>query len=273
MEVFHESKNKNVQLWLDLRQTTISPQTALLHLTNDIWDEYTPPSDKSFLVDKVLVNHNHNIDCIANDIRDEFETEVGLLSFSEETNELFEMNSEGVMIPIGHVVNVKDENGNGVININVDPMPILETVSRGEWVLLDVNENVDSGSISSLVELVSSTSTAGVFGGLAASAGELSLSSSPSASSSPGGIGFSCQSEASVVEIGGLIKSFSGNKVYERTKSGILVQSLDEGEDNNERTNDFGGGGAPLEYAIVMPFDAMLWKTSSFVFGASAIEP
>lgn len=247
-----ESKNEMVQLWLDLRQSTIPPQTALLHLANDIWDEYTPPKDKSFIVDKVLVNYNHNVDTFARDIREEFENEVGILSYSKESSQLHEMNSEGIMMPLGSAINVNDDGGNGVVNVNVDPMPVLEAVSRGEWVLLDIDENVDSGSISNLAELVSTCSISGGMFGLMGSNSEVSSR----------GMAFSCQTQSSIVEMGALIHSLSGNKGYKTTESGILVQSLDNNEDRVT-----GGGNASLEYAIVMPFDALLWKTTSFVFG------
>lgn len=248
-----ESKNMNVQLWLDLRRTTIPPQTALLHLTDDLWDEYTPPSNKSFLVDKVLINQSNGIEKIADDLMEEFETEVGLLSYCEEKNEILEMNDEGVMLPFGKVVNVEDETGKGVINVNVDPMPVLEAVSNGEWVILDVNGDVDTSSILTLIELVSNACQSPLF------------SSPSSSSSSTGGIGIRCESQSSVMEMGALIKSLCGSKGYETNESGILVQSSDENQ--NQISDDTKSGDAPIGFAIVMPFDSVLWQTSSFIYG------
>ncbi len=291
------STNNPVELWLDLRQSSIPPQTALLHLANDIWDEYTPPDNKSLIVDKILVpltdGRNMNMDQIVRDIREEFEDEVGILSISnkigidnDSDNEndiddpqlyLSEVKDDNILIPFGKVINVKDESGNGMINVNVNPMPVLETVSRGEWVVLDVDENVDPASISSLVELVSTATSSssagfgllenGLVGDVTGTANDSSEEEDPS-TCRVGGMAFRCDTQASVVEMGALIQSFSGNnKGYQTTASGILVQSTSDDESENEsRTND-----ASMRFAIVMPFDALLWKTSSFVYSASDI--
>ena len=284
------STNNPVELWLDLRQSSIPPQTALLHLANDIWDEYTPPDNKSLIVDKILVpftdGRSMNMDQIVHDIREEFEDEVGIVSISkniaiDNDNEdgkedpqlyLSEVKDDNILVPFGKVINVKDESGNGMINVNVNPMPVLETVSRGEWVVLDVDENVDPASISSLVELVSTatSSTSAGFGLLengSVGDGPGSEEEDPS-TSRVGGMAFRCDTQASVVEMGALIQSFSGNnKGYQTTASGILVQSTSD----DESENDSWMKDASMRFAIVMPFDALLWKTSSFVYSASDI--
>lgn len=250
--LFQPLTGAEVELWLDLRQTSMPPQTALLHLTNDLWDEYKPPGDKSFIVDKVLMNMNDNLGAIVDDIRDEFETEIGVMIMDE--GKMYEINEGGIMLPVGKGVKIEmDENGG--INVNKDPLPVLDAVSKGEWVILDDHTEGDNASISNLVELVSSG--AGVFNMGTTNADESPLS--------PGGLGLSCSTQARVMEMGALIQSVSGGKGFETTESGILVQSTENSSNSNGGVSRDGNA---IEYAIAMPFDAMLWKTSSLIFGS-----
>lgn len=237
-------KNCNVELWLDLRcQSSVSPQAALEHLKNDVWEKYTTSSDdKSLIVDKILTRQHKNINSIVNSLRQDYDAEVGLMI--HEKDSIHEINDNGIMLPCGKVVNV-ELGKSGITNLNADPMPVLETVSKGGWVVLDANEDVDDYSISSLVEVVSDGVDAfGAFDGACRDKSSLGLSS--------GGIGLSCSTQSSVMEMGAVISSLVGRKKFEITDSGIIIQS----QTCNEHDS--------TTYAIVMPFDSLLWKTSSF---------
>jgi len=241
----NEEPNQNqVQLWLDLRKSSISPQAALLHLSNDLWEEFVPPNNKSFIVDKVVINMCANLNTIVRDIREEFETEIGILVVDRDG--IFEINDAGSMSSTGTGTIIDlDRDDKGLILLNVNPLPVLDAVSKGEWVLLDVDDNVDTGDVSNLVELVSNGLAFGGLGG--------------SDVASFGGIGVTCSSQADVMEMGALVQSLSGKKGYKATKSGILVQNGDTAAGVSTSES--------IGYAIVMPFDAQLWKTSSFVLG------
>lgn len=287
-EFKQEIYGNDVELWLDLRDTSMPPLAALLHLTNDLWDEYIPPSNKSFIVDKVIMNKNHfqNLSQLVSDIREEFEDEIGLVVVENEVeipiigqddngsdsalysdNKLiFEINELELMIPLGKCIEISKDR-DGVVNSNINPMPILEIVSDRKWVVLDSEEDVDKNSICSLVEfLVNGVKTFGNF----SLGGEDEVSLASSDLSNPnGGIGIACNDEGNVVEMAALLRSLGGNKI-ETTDSGIIFQSSSDNiriyqggeEDQSSSTTGLG-------YAIVMPFDAMLWKTASFLFGSS----
>jgi len=198
-------------------------------------------------------SNGNNLNGIVNDVREEFENEIGLMVVVEDNNDLYEIDEEGALVATGKVFNVERDRRSGAINVNSNPMPVLEIVSGGKWVVVDANEDIDNDTISRLVEFVSNSAGACAFGALG---GELSSS---------GGIALSCSTQARVVEMGALIKALSGNKGYKATASGVLVQSSDESSSSSS-SND--GSSSSIAYAIVMPFDALLWKTSSFVFGA-----
>ena len=249
----NEEPNQNqVQLWLDLRRSSIAPQAALLHLTNDLWEEFVPPNNKSFIVDKVIINMCANLNSIVRDIREEFETEIGILVADRDG--IFEIDDAGIMSSTGTGTIIDlDRDDKGVITLNVNPLPVLDAVSKGQWVLLDVDNSVDAGDVSNLVDLVSN--------GLAFGASD---GASNDALVSSGGIGVTCSSQSDVMEMGALVQSLSGTKGYTRTKSGILVQNGD--------TAAGVATSASIGYAIVMPFDAQLWMTSSFILGITENE-
>mmetsp|Transcript_5083 Transcript_5083/g.7162 ORF Transcript_5083/g.7162 Transcript_5083/m.7162 type:complete len:344 (-) Transcript_5083:17-1048(-) len=282
-----ESYGNDVELWLDLRNTSMPPQAALLHLTNDLWDEYIPPSNKSFIVDKVIVNKKYiqNFSQLISDIREEFEDEISLVVVEDEDGipmsgqdgngsgsalysgkkSLFEIDDLEVMIPMGKCIKIAKDR-DGVVNSNVNPMPILEIVSSGKWVLLDSEENVDKESICSLVEFI--VNGVDTFGKISLGGSDESSLPSSDLSNPNGGIGIACNDDGNVVEMAALLRSLSGNKI-ETTDSGILLQSSSDnsGTDQDGEDEELSSK-AGVGYAIVMPFDAMLWKTASFLFGA-----
>ncbi|GFH57949.1 hypothetical protein CTEN210_14425 [Chaetoceros tenuissimus] len=243
-----EPRQSQVQLWLDLRKTSVPPLTALLHLTNDLWDEYIPQADKSFIVDKVLVGENSSLKNVAEMIYDEFETEVSILV--AEDDKLYELGNDiGFMTEKGSIIEIKKEGE--YVNVDTNPLPVLDIVSKGSWVLLDKEKYIENDSITNLVELLSSS--APMFGSLEESTSVKAY----------GGVGLSCESQSDVVEMGAMIQALQSSKGYQTTDTGILVQKDTE---VNQVEGDEGGS---IEYALCLPFDAQLWKTSSYLFGAA----
>ena len=62
------SVSSEIELWLDLRRSSVAPQAALMHLCNDLWDEYAVPENKYFLVDKVVMNHKNDLSSVIQDV-------------------------------------------------------------------------------------------------------------------------------------------------------------------------------------------------------------
>lgn len=269
----------STELWLDLRGTTIPPQEALLHITNDLCDELSPIRNKSFIVDKVLINTSDikDIKKIAINMWEEFENQISLViiedgdadTFFEDNqchDELFEIDERKGMIPIGRVVPIQ-KNDDGLVNINVDPMPVLDTVKGGKWAVLDTNNGVGSKPICSLVEFVSNGINSITF---IDSLSNQKLDAG-SRSSSVGGIGVRCQTHGNIVEMGSLFKTSMDSKHYKVTDSGILVQMNENGDPYTDkgqmlRKEVSGHNKSEMNYAIILPFDTTLWKTASLVF-------
>ena len=66
-----------------------------------------------------------------------------------------------------------------MITLNINPLPVLDVISKGDWVMLNVNDYIEAGDVSNLIELVSNG--AAVFGALGAGVGADADSKSPKA--------------------------------------------------------------------------------------------
>jgi hypothetical protein len=228
-----------VELWLDLRQSSIPPKAALMYLSNDLWDEYTVPDHKTFLVDKVVMNDKSDLSSAIRDVNEEFEDKIGMIV--SDNDQIYEVQQESMTrISIGRVFPVIEKE-KGIVNINENPLPILDKIADGKWSIIDEEaqgtENTKS-AIRSIVELASNS-----LGGYSASS-----------SSIGGGIAVSCNSDGDILNMCALVVSLGGT--FSETDSGILVKTENS---TSPKTNK-------LQYAILIPFEACLWKTASFVF-------
>ena len=80
-----------------------------------------------------------------------------------------------------------------------------------------------------------------------------------------GGIAIDCSSNAEIFDAGALIKSLSDGRdgAYKTTESGILVQTNEVSDPGIIPSTEQNNGS--MKFAILIPFDALLWKTASFV--------
>jgi len=289
---------------------------ALLHLTNDLWEEFAAPnsgSGSSFIVDKILMDYKSFQQCksvVVHDIRDEFEMNIGILVVKDDDQLLLEIDQDGTLQPFGKWIMVRDGQGNDDSTTttttsfrtrieNVDPLSVLDDVSKKQWVLLDiqqqedddVNNGVGTGAIFNLLELVSNSIQFGagswdLLGGNTRNIiGDNSATDKdvlPLDGHGVGGVGMTCSSPSSLMEMAAIIQSLSpGSKGYRTTESGIFVQQSLEGTSSSSSECSTGSSRGsssrgimddennPLtvNYAIVMPFDASLWKAASFLLG------
>ncbi len=313
-------KQSKIELWLDLRQTSISPRMALGHIAS-MYDEISDKfgavgndesSSSSWRVDKVLTKQRHDVGNMVNDMRQnmsmqytshQHQRDIGMMIMDYEQHyekngkyeytAIHELSDSGILLPRGRVINVEIGGGrDGITKLNADPMPVIEPVSRGDWVVLDVHNDAygfgfDHGydveklssinDISSLVEVVSDG--VGAFGTIEGDVNvNLALNTNTNTSSgSRGGIGLSCPTQTSLLEMSALLSTLNQNrKRYEMTDSGIITQQYSnqqqeqqlkrqQQQHENENTSSYVvREGTATTYAIVMPFDEELWKTSSF---------
>merc|ERR1712071_89969 len=78
-----------------------------------------------------------------------------------------------------------------------------------------------------------------------------------------GGVAISCKTNSDIVNAGTCIELMSAmNRKFKSTESGIL---LHESNDDNIRNGD--QNSQSIRFAVLLPFDIMLWRTASFIFG------
>lgn len=236
-----------VELWLDLRGTAILPSAALSHLSDDLWGEFDALAARGkSMVDRVLVSEA-NLQKALYHI--DSEDHVDTFFVRDEDDALIDAKDQST---VGRLISLKE-------NEMVDPIPAMDTVSLGEWAVVDSSDIEDTekkrDAVSGLVEFLSSGATAPA-GLLLGGAWEgNNAGKEPS-----GGIVLCCQSKADVLNSGALIQSSSGS--FTTTDSGIIVQTeTTDAELGNVSTD------APFKSAVAIPFDMNLWKTASFVFG------
>jgi hypothetical protein len=270
-----------LELWLDLRDTVVSPMAALEHFINDLWDEFPPPSGKDCLIDNVLVSlptfatikdQHEFVKHILNGLEEEYESEikvwfvgpneVGDESGTDGLISAFRTNLDGEVskTSVGKLLQANDSKGKNAMYSN--PMPALETISNGEWILLDTSSEIDPTTSTKMIQdLVNLVSNVNSMGNLIGS-GE-SVADESEIQNNQGGIAIECHTASNVVEMGGYIQALSfGTNSFTSTDSGILIHSSDESD-----TQDVEGH---QKYALVMPFDDALWMAASMVLGGTS---
>eukprot|EP00984_Skeletonema_dohrnii_P016793 scaffold7514_cov112-Skeletonema_dohrnii-CCMP3373.AAC.6 len=263
--------NNAVEIWLDLRETTLSPSTAL-----ELWDlECTDanynndddgggltksgapftkclvsPSDKSNSNGEKQMQLQNNIQVLV---------DYGTNNQNEQTTE--STSPWGKVLPL--------QTNTQSMPILPDPLPAMETISQGQYIVLDttkgwkkVEEEQRLSYLLPLAELISSGATTGGENG----------------SSGSGGIGFTCLTKNEVVKVAMWIQSITNNNrsgdggggqnVRVKTlENGLVIPDYDNDDDvMSDLQKQFGSSRqARLQYAIVVPYDVGLLKTASML--------
>lgn len=255
--------NNGVEIWLDLRGTSLSPSTAL-----ELWEiEQQQDGATAVPFTKCLVsspsdsssnNNNSNSPQKSNNNRMNVLVAAGNDQIVMESSQT--SSSWGKILPL--------ETSSQSIPMLPDPLPAMDIISQGKWIILDttrgwkkVEEEERLSFLLPLAELISSgaiPSTGGEGGG-------------------GGGIGLTCHTKNEVVKVAMWIRSITNNRSSTGQKS-VRTKTLDSGlviPDNDDfdassasdelklgRRNDSQGG---LQYAIVVPYDVGLLKTASML--------
>ena len=269
-----------IELWLDLRDTAILPSAALSHLLETLDDEtLINDDDKVFFIDKVLTstttitttnegNNNEKsfVEWVTQHMEQQFENLIEIIYETKKeessTNLIFSATAATVAKDTSFGMRV-DLFQDDKLHLT-DPIPALQCVSQGEWVVIQPNDNDDEQqqqrkiAVDSLVELlVASTSSLSSL---------LLNDDNPKEATNNvgmGGVAIVCQNKSDIVHAGAIIQSLlgNGNRVT-CTESGIFIPS----SDNDQSPPTL------LKFAIVLPMDVMLWKTAFFVFGKTEEE-
>jgi len=238
---YHQSCENNLQLWIDLRGTSLTPKTAL-----ELW---SLEDDNNAPFTTCLLSLEKNAKDTSNNKLDILLVEEG----GDTTNDMpiiFQQKEQ-----IGKILSLQTSSTSMPILPN-DPLSAIDIVSKGQWLLIDTNEwkKVEEDErismILPLIDLISSGFTIDANG--------------------EGGIGVTCHTNNEVVKMAMYIQSMmnaSGSSDNTKTKtldSGIVVpDNADNASLSDDDTNH-----SPMKqkFAIIVPFDMELLRTAKLLF-------
>lgn len=247
-----------VELWLDLRGTAILPGAALSHLEDDLWGDVEALTlGRNRIVDRVLVS----------------EANVGKALRHSDTEDpavdvFFVRHEDGAIIDSGDQENIVGTLACLRDDEMADPIPVMDTVSRGGWALIDSDEVKDDekkrDAVTGLVELLGAGAAIPAVSLLGGEGGDEPFDEEGKIArhGTDGGVVLCCRSKEDLLCAGALLQSSRGGS-FTATDSGILVQTAtSDGGSEKLLANE-----PPFKGAVAIPFDMNLWKAASFVFG------
>ena len=245
-----DDNDPRVEIWLDLRDTAILPQAALEHMNENQWvtDDDTTSSS---MIDRVLISGSDVAQVVKQMTRNEENTpEIIYVDNQDQTIRSVE-DASHIM---GGVVSLNDDEF-------TDPLPALDIMSNGGWVVIDSEEIADEDKRDQAVGGMVDFLAAGASSSASSSSLLLGVDKSDAqgdkdkgdAAGNKGGIALSCTNKNDVLRAGSYSQSVASSGSLTTTDGGILIQS------SADVTSS-------LRIAVAIPFDAMLWKAAAVVF-------
>lgn len=244
------------QLWLDLRGTSLFPLEALGFLqqilsedSNEGIMETMDTSDPRHVqnkIDRILVSEDMFLK-VSSSKNAQKNQELDLLYTVND--DLIERTGE-MSIPIGKILPCHRES-------TLDPLLALDTVSQSGWVVVDAHAEADDESavqeqVTSLMQFLPSTSAPSFSSG----SESLFLPKMSENSAAPsGGVALCCPTKTSLIQMATTLQQFRcSDMMTTTTDSGIVLPTgmLDPRASGNSR----------LRTALVVPFEAQLWKVA-----------
>eukprot|EP00550_Attheya_septentrionalis_P006872 CAMPEP_0198296096 /NCGR_PEP_ID=MMETSP1449-20131203/30954_1 /TAXON_ID=420275 /ORGANISM="Attheya septentrionalis, Strain CCMP2084" /LENGTH=302 /DNA_ID=CAMNT_0043996605 /DNA_START=309 /DNA_END=1217 /DNA_ORIENTATION=- len=258
------------EFWLDLRGTAISPGSALSLLADDFSDD---PILDSIPVDRILISQ----DGIGRALQSSLLTSSSTSRSNSNIDLMYEGNEDGMLrsvsdetILYGKTIFLGEDTS------KMDPIPALDAVSMGGWVILDpkaIRDEEDRlSAVSSLINFVSgakiSSTGAGVLllgGGTSLDAGDVEETVVTMDADAflgvgeLGGLAMCCRTDSEIMKSAEYIQSMLFGGSITSTESGILLQQelSDDGSDSKQPS---------LNAAVLLPLEPHLWKTAAYVF-------
>jgi len=253
-----------IELWLDLRDTAILPHAALEHMEENQWVGalFSMSSDSMKpRVDRVLISGSD----VAQVVKQMSRNDDRMPEILYVDNQDIIRSVQDPTQILGGVVSLADDEF-------TDPLPALDILSGGGWVVIDseciLDEDKRDQSVGGLVDFLSAGASS------SASSSSLLLGAdkgdkgdkedvhvqSPE-SGNKGGIALSCANKYDVLRAG-TYQSIISSDSLSTTDGGVLIQT------RTDDTDDV----ATLSVAVAVPFDAILWKACALIFGVGDVK-
>jgi len=169
-------------------------------------------------------------------------------------------------------------------NVNVipqNPMSAIETLARGEWLVVGKEEKDEANQdLLNFMDIVASgypsfVDPSSLF---LLTKEEEDDDENSMQTNGGGGIAIPCTSNADILQIGASVESLwiqgqcsvgggglGGNKRYQQTESGIYVQHNEEVVESKSSGGCIKDDHTMMKYAIILPLDIELWTTASLL--------
>jgi len=248
-----------IELWLDLRDTAILPHAALEHMEENQWVGalFSMSSDSMKpRVDRVLISGSD----VAQVVKQMSRNDDRMPEILYVDNQDIIRSVQDPTQILGGVVSLADDEF-------TDPLPALDILSGGGWVVIDseciLDEDKRDQSVGGLVDFLSAGASSSASSSsllLGADKGDKEDVESPE-SGNKGGIALSCANKYDVLRAG-TYQSIISSDSLSTTDGGVLIQT------RTDDTDDV----ATLSVAVAVPFDAILWKACALIFGVGDVK-
>jgi hypothetical protein len=244
--------NNGVEIWLDLRGTSLSPSTAL-----ELWEiEQQQDGATAVPFTKCLVSPPSDISNNNNSNSPQKSNNNGMNVLLAAGNDQIIMESSQTSSSWGKILPL--ETSAQSIPMLPDPLPAMDIISQGKWIILDttrgwkkVEEEERLSFLLPLAELISS-------GAIPATGGK--------GNGGGGGIGLTCHTKNEVVKVAMWIQSITNNRSGQKS---VRTKTLENGlvipDDDDFDASVAFDSSQGLQYAIVVPYDVGLLKTASML--------
>lgn len=255
---FPESSTENqIELWLDLRGTAVHPQAAIEYLLEQLQDDDDGDGDQNNVIDRVLLSDKSFQNLISSS--DPYVETSEVLYVPDENVDLLALSRNGVSYPYGNLVYVP----NDAAVVVEDPMQAVQTLLEGKWVVLMNDEKggepdgaLRMKAVGEFLD-IAAMAVGGDWGSTSEfESGLLFRKDSKEEKSKTGGVAIGCSTKSSLMQLASVLRclQMSGTSTT-KTDSGIMLSGS-------------GPSSSSFSTALVLPFDAILWKTASLVNGA-----
>jgi hypothetical protein len=263
-----EYEYSGLELWLDLRGTSLTPKTALQLWAMEGQKEnviYAPPFVKC-LVSSMEMSYSSpsldiydDIDVLIVEERMDDDDDMQYIVQQQTCNP----SPSSSNYCIGRMLNLQVSSSSKPILPN--PLPAMEHASNGQWIIIDTDgwKKIEADErlrmALPLLELIASSSAA------------TAASTTKCASNNRGGIGLTCHTNNEVVKtimfIQSMLAGGGGDGRQVRTKtltSGIVIPDEDNTSIPSAGAND---ESTTHHFAIVVPYDIELLRTAQLLLG------
>ena len=280
--------SKNMELWLDLRDTALLPKAAMDYLSENLEDFMTSGASGSNVVDRVILSEEAFARWATSSSEQKDGTTTPSILYVPSTANGNTSNLDLILsspatqqsLPCGKVI---QSQASGAL---FNPVLALDIVmTEGGWILMEPARDTDEvtwlGEVTSLVTFLMASSVSSSSGGLGGGSAILLPSDEAEAEEQKyatpvgKGIALACSTASLLMEVSKLILTQTSLPTGTTTSEGGILLPASDSSSNAEEDlktiislvdgNDPIGDNDQLPVAVVLPLDIQIWQTALYL--------